>query len=103
MGNSTMTNNNKLTAKQAAEISDANSATIDVDEILQRIKEEAQKGERKLIVKDYQFGTGECYTTEDKYPTRCKCILKALRELGYSAMVITEARQFVDIWLEISW
>lgn len=93
----------RLTAKQAAEISDSNSAISDVDEILQRIKTEAQKGERRLAVKEYQFGSGECYTTEDKYPHRCMCIIKALRELGYTSQVITETHQFVNIWLEISW
>ena len=93
----------KLTAAKAAEIADKNDPAKAVDAILEGVQKQAQAGRRTLRVNDYGFASGECYAQRDKWPTHCRSIQDDLRALGYKAEVRVEERQFVDIWLQVSW
>lgn len=95
-----------LTAKQALEISRANDTSYYgkyVQEILDKILEAANNGKYCISIYDYEFGSGKCYTTEDKYPEQCRYIIEQLRSLGYNCIIKCEEKQFVSMWLEISW
>lgn len=98
-----MTTKKKLTAEEARKISMEHDPTNAVYAILSGIEEAARTGATVYVTREYGFGDGSCYTTEDRYPTLCKAILKQLRDLGYVAIVKSKTNQFVDIYLEIEW
>ena len=74
-----------------------------VDEIMVGITAKALAGESVFITRGYGFGDGCCYCNEDKWPKLNREIVRELRKLGYVAKVKSEAKQFVDLWLEVSW
>ena len=93
-----------LTAEKARDIARAKDTVFAaLDEILAGIEKAAYEGKYEYITRNYGFGSGECYTSEDKYPALCQAILKELRALGFKANVRSECRQFVDLWLSVTW
>ena len=74
-----------------------------IDEIMVGITAKALAGECVFITRGYGFGEGCCYCAEDKWPKLNREIVRELRKLGYVAEVKSEAKQFVDLWLEVSW
>ena len=98
----------RITAAQAADLARANSAFA-VDAILAGVRKAAEQGKYEYITREYGFGGGSCYYSEDKYPALCKAILEELRALGYKAYVGRElgykaqCSQFVDLWLCVEW
>lgn len=93
----------KLTARKAREITLASDPSRIVDSILREVENEAKRGRYKYITRNYGFGEGTLYAPEKDYPEMIKSVLKELRNLGYKAEIRVEERQFVDIWLEITW
>lgn len=47
------------------------------------------------------FGDGSMYSGD--YPPIVKSTLNMLKEHGYKASIVVEEKQFVDIYLRISW
>ncbi len=93
----------RLTAAKAAEIADKHDPAKAVDAILADVQKQAQTGRRTLRVNGYGFASGECYVQRDKWPEHCRRIQDELLALGFKAEVRVEERQFVDIWLQVSW
>lgn len=89
--------------KEAKEMAESSQPHKDMEEIYNLIRNHAAIGEYKTITRDYGFGNSSCYTAENKYPERCKRILKNLRDNGYKCVVRCKELQFVDVWLEIDW
>ena len=93
----------RLTAEMAENITRSKDPTFAVETILKGIRTAAENGKREYITREYGFGDGSCYTTEDKYPALCKAILKELRDLGFKADIGSSCGQFVDVWLYVRW
>lgn len=93
----------RLTAAMAENISRSKDPTFAVETILLGVKAAAEAGKREFKTRDYGFGDGSCYTTEEKYPALCKAILKELKDLGYTAGIGSSCSQFVDVWLYVRW
>jgi hypothetical protein len=93
----------KFTAAQAAGIAKAKDPSFAVETILAGVKKAAGEGRYEYKTREFGFGDGSCYTSEDKYPPLCKAIIQELRQLGYKVRIGIQESQFVDIWLEVSW
>lgn len=93
----------RLTAAKALEIAEAQDPSKAVEVILAMVRAAAQSGKYSIRVRDYDFGSSVCYSSERDWPETCKAIVKELRALGYTCAGRTEERQFVDLWLEVSW
>lgn len=93
----------RLTAAKAAEIANKHDPAKAVDAILADVQKQAQAGRRTLRVNGYGFSSGECYGLRDKWPEHCRRIQDELWALGYKADLRVVERQFVDIWLQVSW
>jgi len=63
----------------------------------------AGDGKYEIQVRQFGFGDGCYYSTEDKWPEFGKAIIKQLTALGYQCRIRCYEGQFVDMWLEISW
>ncbi|RIQ51148.1 hypothetical protein D0843_11030 [Bordetella avium] len=74
-----------------------------MDQILAGIEMAAKDGKYEYITREFGFGDGSCYTTEDKFPALCQAILKELRGLGFSVGIGSNCGQFVDLWLSVTW
>jgi hypothetical protein len=92
----------RLTAARAKELALANSAPRIVDELLEQVRQAAEKGLTKTENRSY-FGGGEFYRNEKDYPEWGKQVLAELRRLGFACTIRCREGQFVDMWLEISW
>lgn len=92
----------RLTAAEATNLSRAKDPTFAVDKILEGIAKAASEGKYEYTNQDYGFGTST-YCDESRYPPLCKAILKELRDLGYACQVKAEERQFVNLWLSVTW
>ena len=92
-----------LTAEEARELSRVNSPEELVEVILKGVKEKAEQGKSKFVTREYGFGDGCLYTSESNYPARISGALRILRELGYKVDIVSEERQFVDIYLKVTW
>ena len=93
----------RLTAEKARDLAKAKDPSFAVNEILQGIETAAREGKYEYVTRGYGFGSGECYSGEDKWPALCQAIAKELRGLGYSVRVRVNESQFVDLWLEVTW
>lgn len=94
----------RLKAEEAKLIAQSKDPALAVDTILEKVREHAEAGRYSLIVRDYGFSTGECYTSEDKYPPLCRGIVNELRQLGYEASVVSNDGSIaVDMYLRVSW
>lgn len=90
-----------LTAKQALEIATSPLAAECVSTLLGLIEKAAQ--EKKTTLRTYlcDFGSGRLYGGS---PTlKQQEIMSSLRSLGYFVEVRAEEKQFVDVYLFISW
>lgn len=92
----------RLTAAQATDIARAKDPAFAVDTILAEIAKAADAGKYEYTTRAYGFGEST-YCTSDKYPELCKAILKDLRALGFQCQCQAQERQFVDMWLLITW
>lgn len=92
----------RLSAASARDIARAKDPAFAVETILTEVAKAAEAGQYKYTTREYGFGS-KTYCNERDYPLLCKAILKELRELGYQCQVNAEERQFVDLWLEVSW
>jgi hypothetical protein len=93
----------KLTAAEAQNIARSKDPSRAVIAILEKVRIAAQNGQYELVIRDYGFGDGSCYTSPDNYPPLCTAIIKELRELGYTAEIGSSCGQFVDVWLSVVW
>ncbi len=93
-----------LTAKEAKSLAD-NVIDINkaVSKILESIKKQAVDGKYKHIEKGYDFGSGKCYLRQELWPEHCKKIVSELERLGFNCKIGVMEKQFVDMWLEVSW
>jgi hypothetical protein len=92
-----------LTAADAATLARSKSPEGAVDVILAEVRKQAEAGKTSLKTYSCGFGAGGLYTDESKFPELQREVLKRLRALGYVAGVRVEERQFVDLWLHVSW
>lgn len=92
-----------LKAEQARKIASENDPSKALETILKRVEVAAQAGKYSIKVRDYGFGGGEYYAPAQQWPDFGKKLIGELRNLGYSADIGSECRQFVDVWLEVSW
>ena len=92
----------RLTAAQAANLSQAKDPAFAVDTILAGVAKAANEGKYEYTTRDYGFGSST-YCSEDKYPPLCRAVLQELRSLGYVCEVHAQERQFVDLWLSVKW
>lgn len=92
----------RITAKEAASLAQAKDPAFAVDTILAGVKKAAEDGKYEYTTRDYGFGTST-YCNERDYPPLCIAILKELRALGYACQVHAQERQFVDLWLSVTW
>lgn len=92
-----------ITAAEAAALARSKSPDGALDLILAEVRKQAEAGKTSLKTYSCGFGDGALYTDESKYPELQREVLKRLRALGYRAEVRVEERQFVDLWLHVSW
>jgi hypothetical protein len=92
-----------LTAEQARELSKLNSPEGLAEVVLEGVWEKAEQGESEFITREHGFGDGCLYTSEPNYPSKIREVLQILRKLGYTASICAEQRQFVDIYLKVTW
>ena len=90
-------------AKDAKQLSKSNDPNELLKTILGEIKEKASMGKWEYITRNYGFGESILYDSECNYPEKIKHVLYGLRDLGFTANIITEERQFVDIFLHVTW
>jgi hypothetical protein len=92
-----------LTAEQARELSKLNSPEGLAEVVLKGVKEKAEQGKTEFTTREHGFGDGSLYTSEPNYPSKIREALQILRKLGYTASIYSEERQFVDIYLKVTW
>lgn len=93
----------RLTAEEARQLADAHDPSKAIDAILANVRKAAARGEYMIKVSDFHFGSNVCYCPENQWPPLCQAIVKELRALGFQCDSRSECRQFVDLWLEVSW
>lgn len=93
----------RLTADKAFGIVASKDPSKAVDTILEAVKAAAEKGLYSIRVREYGFGSNVCYAAERDWPKINKAIVKELRDLGFQCYSGSEARQFIDLWLYVSW
>lgn len=90
-----------FTADEARQLADQNQRLHEaIVAITDYIKVTAEAGNTSIKVRDYGFSSGSCYATT---PPFCQAIIDKLEALGYTTKIRSEDRQFVDMWLEVSW
>ena len=92
-----------LTAAQALVISQNSMPTEIVNSILTLVQAAAENGDRSIKYRGSGFGDSIMYSGEDHIPAVNRAVIKQLRDLGYQVRIRCEERQFVDLWLEVSW
>ncbi len=96
-----MTNNKQLTAEAAHALTQKHDPESYVAEILEQVREAAEDGKTSIKTYACDFGGGNLY---GGHPTKTQvAVLNRLRHLGYKVEIRAEERQFVDIWLQVSW
>lgn len=88
---------NLITAKEARELSAVPTEEM-IIEINKMIVSAANKGERKIRI-PYEYCEFKGYSAKFKRPE----VEKALVNVGYNVYTQSEERQFVDVWIEVSW
>ena len=89
-----------ITAKEAQEISNIPKIDEAVELVSKKISTAAQEGKVNIQFRDYPV-SGKMYSN-NKIP-EFEIFKKILNDNGYKVEVKVECRQFVDIWLDISW
>lgn len=93
-----------MKASEARQISDSQQPEKAVESILERIKEAAKAGKYNIRVTDHGFGDSKLYEHGARgWGTLQRNIAEQLMNLGYEVFQTSECKQFVDIYLEISW
>lgn len=92
-----------ITAQKARELAKANDAETVTKKIIELIEAAAKLGKFEIKVRDFGFGTTAYYGGPNEWPSLGKQVVGVLRGLGYVADFKSEDRQFVDIWLNVSW
>lgn len=90
-----------IKASEAKAIAQENSIEGIMEEIGKMITKKAEDGKTILQVRDFGFGDSKLYS--GKMNEKQEEIFNRLKTYGYAVKVRTEERQFVDIYLEISW
>lgn len=72
-----------------------------VGQILEDVKKAAASGEFCLKSYACDFGSGNCYS--GKPNALQAAVMAKLKSLGYKVSIQAQERQFVDVWLEVSW
>lgn len=72
-----------------------------VEDITEMCAKHAKKGKTSMKVRFYGFGDSKVYAGE--LTDNQKEVMKELRELGYKTRIGSTVKQFVDVWLEVSW
>lgn len=93
----------RLKASAAKELSKANDPESVVESILSRVEKAANEGNWKVQIRDFGFGSNVYYSGPNEWPSAGKAVIHELRKLGYAVDIRCEDRQFVDIFLEVSW
>lgn len=93
----------RFDANQARQIAEAHDPSVAVDAILASVRRAAERGDYVALIRDFNFGSSVCYGAENTCPPLCQAIVKDLRSLGFRCDVRSEDRQFVDLWLEVTW
>lgn len=86
-----------ITADEAREISIMPAAEM-LSEIDKRIRKAAENGEREIRV-PYDYCIFNGYSAKLKRPQ----VEEALVSAGYNVSTRSDDRQFVDVWIEVSW
>lgn len=94
----------RLTAEEAVKISTRNNSDTAIEQILEDIKKAAEREERRIKIYNYGFGDGVMYAARyDKWTKLQQNIYNELVALGYTVDHKADERQFVDLYLEVSW
>lgn len=97
-----MTSTTTFTADDArALVRENHPADMFVAEILEGVKTAAQEGKTSMKTYTCDFGSGNLYG--GKPTAKQEAVMRQLAELGFKTKIQVECRQFVDIWLEVSW
>lgn len=93
-----------MKASEARKISDSQQPDKAVEGILDRIKEAAKAGKYNIRVTDHGFGDSKLYEYgAHGWGALQRNIAERLINLGYELLQRSECKQFVDIYLEVSW
>lgn len=92
---------NFLTADEARALAKKSDPDSHVAEILGIVKKAAEAGETYIRTYACDFGSGNLY--QGKPTPLQSAVLAKLADLGYKTEIRAEERQFVDIWLQVSW
>lgn len=90
-----------FTAQDAWAMTKKSDPEWHVEQILLEVKNAAERGESRLKTYARDFGSGFLYGGK---PTALQqAVIKKLQSLGFKVGIEAQERQFVDIWLEVSW
>lgn len=90
-----------FTAQDAWAMTKKSDPEWHVEQILVEVKNAAARGESRLKTYACDFGSGSLYGGK---PTALQqSVINKLKSLGFKAGIEAQERQFVDIWLEVSW
>lgn len=90
-----------MTAEEARKISKENNKDYIVENILETIQKVAYTGEFKVDIRGYGFSSTSYYA--NGLTGEQENIIREIENLGYKAEMHVEDRQFVDIFLRVSW
>lgn len=90
-----------ITADEARALTAKSDPDWHVSQILEEVKKAAAKGESTLKTYACDFGSGNCYS--GKFTDLQKSVWDKLRNLGFATSIEVQEKQFVDIWLQVSW
>lgn len=90
-----------FTAQDAWAMTKKSDPEWHVEQILLEVKKAAERGEFRLKTYACDFGNGSLYGGK---PTALQqAVIDKINGLGFKAGIEAQERQFVDIWLEVSW
>lgn len=92
-----------MKASEARELTNSRCPKPILDTILKIVEGAAVKGQSSIKVRSFGFGDGNLYHGEKYASTTQQEVIKSLRSLGYIVGIKAEEKQFVDIYLDISW
>jgi hypothetical protein len=91
----------KFNAQDARDLMRGKTPEYHVDLILEQVKVAAHEGKDRIKTYACDFGSGNLYGGT---PTPLQqAVMDQLHALGFKTAIRCEERQFVDIWLEVSW
>lgn len=97
----------RLTAAKALEISVQNDPNMGLDDILDQVKKQAEKGKRTLGVRGYGFHLIPSYAPRSEWPSYSRFIDAELNTLGYKTKIVcnntSDEIRILEAFLEVSW